>query len=203
MIARKTCRNKKGLIGHPFREYWKQDNKMVPVASHGSPVKTCTIDHSNRLLDIDGGALQRAVYTQDGVTDFLISGGDTTSTTSSRRGREDQEQPFTYSLTLETPIRSIELQKSADHEKQRSWWLQDGQSRMTILISTSQPGSVKLRLVKSGTVILTVSPSSLTRVRVISEDVDNFHKGANKRPTYFGKLLTDDFFHPLETYKVV
>jgi hypothetical protein len=200
MIARKTCRNKKGMIGYPFKEYWKKDNRMVPVVSNGSSVKTCTIDNSNRLLDIDRGAMQRAVYTQDGVTDFLISGGDTS--TSTGMGRREEEQQSTYILTLETPIRSTELQKSIDHEKQQSWWLQDGQSRMTILILTSQPG-VELRLVKSGTVSLAISsPSSLIRVRVISEDVDDFHKGAKTRPNYFGKLLTDDFFHPLETYKV-
>jgi hypothetical protein len=200
MISRKTCRNKKGLIGYPFKEYWKKVENtnlmVVPVlASNGGSVKTCTFDDSNRRLDIDGGALQRAVYTQDGVADFYIS-GDTTPNT----GRGGQQS--TYTLTLETPISSAELQKSAD-EKQH-WWLQDGQSRMTILISTSQPGGVELRLVKSGSVDLAISSSSsLIRVRVISEDVDNFHQGAKNRPTYFGKLLTDDFFHPLETYKVV
>jgi hypothetical protein len=198
MISRKTFLNKKGLIVHPFKEYWKKDDTnlmVVPVAGNGS-VETCTVDDSNRRLDIGGGALQRDVYTQDGVTDFYISGDTTTST-----GWWGGQQEYTYTLMLETPIRSAELQKSAD-EKQH-WWLQDGQSRMTILISTSHPG-VELRLAKSGTVSLAISSSSsLIRLRVISEDVDNFHKGAKKQPTYFGKLLTDDFFHPLETYKVV
>jgi hypothetical protein len=132
--------------------------------------------------------LQRTVYTLDGVTDFYISGG-------TSPGEDEQ---YTYTLTLETLIGTTELQKIADEKQQ--WWLQDGQSRMTILIN--QPG-VDLRLVKSGTVNLAISSSSAIRVRVISEDVDNFHKGAKKRPNYFGKLLTDDFFHPLETYKVV
>jgi hypothetical protein len=180
-VARKTCRNKRGLIGHPFKEYWLSEatGEAVSVQSN-EKTKTCTLADSNRLLQIDGGIFQRKVYDQDGVTDMIIDGNG-----------NDKDH---YILKLETPIETNDLQNIDDRTW---WWLQDGRSRMTILTSKQ----VSMSIVKQGTVEIPIS--SDLRVRVIVENVDTFHKGARKRANDFGDLMKQDFLSPLEGYKVV
>lgn len=184
-IPHKTCRNKVGLIGHPFKEYWLNESgvKAVSVES-ATGTKTCILDGSNRLVRIDGGVFQRKVYDHDGVTDIII---------------DALKAGHVYMLKLETPIATSNLQRILDDNNAgREWWLQDTRSRMTIL--TSQP--VEMTLVgKEGTIQLSVS--SHLRIRVIVEDVDTFHKGAKKHANYFGDLMKQDFFSPLEAYKVI
>jgi hypothetical protein len=179
-IAHKTCRNKMGLIGHPFKEYWLSEatGKSVSVESSGG-TKTCTLDDSNRIVQIDGGNFQRKVYDQDGVTDFIVDGN----------GKDN------YILKLETPIVSNEL-KEIEESGGKEWWLQDGLSRMTILTHRK----VLMTLSKTGTVQIPIS--AYLRVRVVVENVDKFHKGAKARANYFGELMKQDFFYPLETYKM-
>lgn len=181
-IARRTCRNKAGLIGYPFKEYWLSENggESLGIESKDN-AKTCTLDESNRVLTIDGGKVQRKVYNQDGVTDLVISlnGSDQTS----------------YTLKLETPIASDKLSEIRG-EARREWWLQDDRSRMTILTSKEVSVSVS----KRGTVQMPIS--SDLRVRVVVENIDRFHEGAVDRANYFGDLMKRDFFHPLEAYKL-
>ena len=182
LISHKTCRNKMGLVGHPFKEYWSVASGETPVPVYSdSHTKTCDLDSYNRILQIDAGAFQRKVYDQDGITDLVIE-----------RIREGSS----YELTLETSIASSDLQ-SIDDEAGREWRLQDGDSRITVLFSPS----VEPRVVRPGT--LQVGISSSLRIRVIVEDLDMFHKGAKKHPSYFGSVMKSDFFTPVEAYKVL
>jgi Glycosyltransferase family 10 (fucosyltransferase) C-term len=182
-IPHKTCRNKLGLVGHPFKEYWSMASGETPVSVHSdSSTKTCSWDSSNRILDIDEGAFQRKVYDQDGITDLVIE--------------RIRQGTSSYELTLETSIASSDL-KSIDDDVGREWRLQDGDSRITVLFSPS----VVPRLVRPGT--LQVDISSSLRLRVIVEDLDVFHKGATKHPSYFGSVMKRDFFTPIEAYKVL
>jgi hypothetical protein len=38
------------------------------------------------------------------------------------------------------------------------------------------------------------------QIRILAEDMDTFHAQADEVETYFGKLMTDDFVHPMEMY---
>jgi hypothetical protein len=183
LIPHKTCRNKVGLIGHPFKEYWLSESgeNSVSVESMAS-TKTCTLEDSNRLVRIDGGVFQRKVYDHDGVTDIVI---------------DALKAGSRYQLKLVTPMVTYNLQQLVEGNAGREWWLQDTRSRMTIL--TSAP--VEMNVVKQGTVQFLVS--SYLRIRVIVEDVDNFHKGAKKHANSFGDLMKHDFFSPIEAYKVI
>ena len=155
----------------------------TPVSVHSdSSTKTCSWDSSNRILDIDEGAFQRKVYDQDGITDLVIE--------------RIRQGTSSYELTLETSIASSDL-KSIDDDVGREWRLQDGDSRITVLFSPS----VVPRLVRPGT--LQVDISSSLRLRVIVEDLDVFHKGATKHPSYFGSVMKRDFFTPIQAYKVL
>jgi hypothetical protein len=181
-IAHKTCRNKLGLIGYPFKEYWSVASGETSVSVHSEvSTKTCSLDSSNRILQVDGGAFRRKVFDQDGITDLII---------------DRVAEGASYELKLETPIASSAMQ-SIDDEIGKEWWLQDSTSRITILFS--QP--VKPRMVRPGLVEVVISSSM--RIRVIVEDLDLFHKGAEKHPSYFGDVMKRDFFTPVEAYRVL
>ena len=178
-IARKTCLNKMGLVGHPVKEYWLSGStgKAVSVQSNNAK-KTCSVNNSNRVLEIDGGKFHRKVYDQDGVTDLII---------------QDKEGGG-YILRLETPIVSDNLEKIGESDAE--YWFQDSQSRITILISENVP----VFMSKKGTVDIPI-PSDL-QVRIIVENIDKFHKGAKKHASYFGDLMKRDFVNPLEAYRI-
>ena len=53
------------------------------------------------------------------------------------------------------------------------------------------------------TASLQIVISQPLRIRVIMENIDTFHKKATTRENYFGELMKQDFFHPLQAYRVV
>ena len=49
---------------------------------------------------------------------------------------------------------------------------------------------------------LMIDVETLIRIRIFVEDIDTFHTGAEQLESYFGKLMTDDFFHPIQMYRL-
>jgi Glycosyltransferase family 10 (fucosyltransferase) C-term len=185
-IAHKTCRNSMGLVGYPFKEYWLspgdgQAERVVEVTSTDS-TKTCTLTDSNRVVEIDGGNLSRKIYDHDGVTDLFLT----------------MKGTGNYVLKLECPITATKLYEANDGNNNMIRWWQDTQSRMTVLASDNVTVSVSER----GMLRIAIT-SHPTRIRVIVEDVDHYHKGTRKILSYFGELMSRDFFSPIEAYKVV
>ena len=191
-IPRKACRNKLGLIGHPFKEYWlEQDGETLLSVESSATTKTCTIDTSNNGLEVEHGAIQRDIYYHDGVLDMVVA----------------VNKPGKYLLRIETAIKDNELEilnkktyrpkkKAATSdvtEESQQWWLDDGQSRMILL--SQEPNKVTLS--KEGTVDIPISSSdtgdstNIFLFRFIMEEVDRFHKGAAYLPNYFGKLMAE------------
>jgi hypothetical protein len=184
-IPHKTCRNKVGLVGHPFKEYWlsggddSRGNEAKPKALHvmsEDREKTCKLTARNREIVVDHGALRRKVFDHDGVTDFLI----------------DVEKDGTYILKLETPI----VAKQFFELNEQVRWLQDSQSRMTVLTTSNH----NVSMMEQGAFQIPIL--STTRVRIIVENVDHFHNATRKVPSYFGDLMTRDFYSPVEAYRM-
>jgi hypothetical protein len=178
-FSRSTCRNKMGLVGYPFKEFWLSNTtgKAVHVQSTGD-AKTCNLDNSNRVLSVGHGGIKRKVFDQDGVTHFSIDGNDEVG----------------YVLQLETKISSKNNLIQVDD---REYWLQDPAARLTLL--TNKP--VVVSLSAQGTLQLAIHPP--LRIRIIVESIDNFHAGAQTRPNYFGQIMTNDFFWPLQAYQIL
>lgn len=173
-----TCRNKIGLVSHPFKECWVSVSSGKPLKVESRVhEKTCLIDDTNRGLKIDHDMVRRSIYDQDGVTDFDIDGN-------------FQNE---YMLKLETPIAGSNLTQIDSKE----YWLQDSTSRMTILLSKRIDTSVS----EDGTLELVI-PLPL-RIRIILEDVDYFHDGAWKERSYFGTVMKQDFSFPLQAFEVI
>lgn len=190
-IPQMTCRNKIGLVGHPFKEYWLSngDNAATEVGvSSSESTKTCQLSDANRAIAIDHGALGRKIFDHDGVTDLLIDYSQSTTSSGS------------YLLKLETRIVATQLHEDEAQQKGKTegsvHWIQDSQSRMTFM---TRP-KVSVSIGGQGTVQFVIT--SDTRIRVVVENVDHFHKGTKKQTSYFANLMEQDFFTPLAAYKV-
>jgi hypothetical protein len=177
-ISHNTCRNKVGLVGHPFKEYWLSSNGKPVAVSSADKTKTCKITTSNRAIDIDHGAVHRMVYNHDGVTDLYI---------------DTEKEDENYILRLETPVVANKFFQLDDNVR----WLQDSESRLTVLISGGQQQQAPT-VIQNGTVQIFVSTTM--RVRIIVENVDHFHKGARTVSSYFGDLMVRDFLSPIQAY---
>jgi len=181
-IDHKTCRNKIGLIGSPFKEYWlslednnEKLNDKVYILSNDD-TKSCTFSDANRGIKIDHGAIRRKVYDHDGVTDLIIDW-----TENHTNGR--------YVLRLETPIVGSNQPNKVN---EFTWWLQDSSSRMYVMASG---GEISLSTHKPGMLEILISSSS-ARVRIFTENVDHFHQKTKKKLSYFGDLMIRDFSEP-------
>jgi hypothetical protein len=38
------------------------------------------------------------------------------------------------------------------------------------------------------------------RIRILVEDIDTLHKGADEEENYFANLMIEDFFNPVEAF---
>lgn len=210
-IHHKICQNANGLIEHPFQEHWfsvspdAKDTKSPIEPTHSSSTKatkSCALTDKNRVIEFADGTIRRKVYDRDGVTDLFID-----FTTDG--GHQSSNQ--IYVLRLETPIKPDGTNQEPHAVSNSSWWIQDDQSRFYVMVSGD--GDIKLSVHKPGTIEIaiplpppmhsdTTATTGSVRVRVATEDVDHFHRDADKFITYFGDLMMRDFFQPVESYQL-
>ena len=190
-VPRTTCLDENGLVQKPFEENWITASGAYATTGTGSrdqadkrsPV--CNLqEHSenvDRILHLsepDNGNWQRTVWDNDGVTDLVVEG-------TKNIGLKLQ---LTTPLTIRTTV------------SQREFWFQDSQSRMTILTSHDlDVDDMPLQFLSTrGVVVVEIPFTSAMNIRIIVEDLDTLHPGATERANYFGKIMTEDFFHPIE-----
>ena len=210
-ISHKTCRNRAGLVGHPFKEYWLSDHnqevKEVFVKSEEAK-KTCQLSDTNRAIEIDHGTLIRRIYNQDGISDLFIDLAPRTTTLMKNNEQTIYKSSVQrYFLKIETPVVASHFSGNQTHVEARRnmkgsvHWLQDRQSRITILTVPEIPVS----MIDQGVVQFEVPVEAMSdtiRIRIVTEDVDHFHTNAKKEESYFGNLMKRDFFTPIEAYVV-
>jgi len=160
------------------KEYWLSLSSERPLKVDSSVhEKTCSFDEANRAVNIDHGAITRLIYDQDGVTDFVIDGN-------FQNG---------YIMRLETPVTGSNLTRLDSKE----YWFQDSISRITILLSEV------LEVWVSEVGVLNLAIHHPLKIRIIAEDIDHFHDGAWKTRYYFGSVMNQDFFFPLQAFKII
>jgi hypothetical protein len=82
--------------------------------------------------------------------------------------------------------------------------LQDEQIRMTLLMLPTAAGvepTITRAANGNGSIDLAIQSQHLPlRLRIIMEDIDTFHKGAEKLENHFGQVMVEDFFNPIEAF---
>lgn len=192
-VPRTTCLDENGMVQRPFKEKWITASGAYVITEPGShnhankrsPV--CNLqensENDDRILRLsEQGNWQRTVWDNDGVTDFVVEG----------------TKNVGLKLQLTIPLLGTETMIPTV-VSQREFWLQDSQSRMTILTSQDILNeTMPTPLLLTSTGVVEIPFTSAMNIRIIVEDLDLLHVGATERANYFGKIMTEDFFLPIK-----
>jgi Glycosyltransferase family 10 (fucosyltransferase) C-term len=175
-----------GLVQHPLVESWSSAHgtkEMVPDTAAPSPA-TARDDCAEPLHDgnraVDFGPWRRTLYNPDGFIDWVIESQEPVPKSSLRL----QLQTL---LTAPITIRNV---------RDGVWHLQSDVSRYTLLMTSSEK-HVQVQQGRESSIIEILVAAPM-RLRIVVEDLDTFHKGADQVENYFGTLAAEDFFYPIQ-----
>ena len=192
-IPRKTCIDgRTGLLHHPVVETWSDAASLDPV--NVQPINSVSTSYNNCLagdnvreaVTLGNDQVVRTVHQVDGVIDMDIA-----LTSLSPRAWSNK-----MLLRLDTKLdahSSVYQHVNPGHVR-----VQDARSRVTFL-TWPQNITISTPMNHSDSVEFVVDKLPL-RIRIISENVDTFHDGAESVENYFGKLMIEDFYNPLEFF---
>ena len=171
-LPRKVCVDEQGSIIYPFVEtVLTFDSKVRGNATIAGSSDRCS-PVALKPMDANLGSWRRTVWFHDGVIDITLEG----------------KSSDIYRIT--TPLTG-----TVKSSRKNVYHIQDRASRITIV------GDPHLEMSVKSEGVLDIRPSQETnepqRLRVIVEDVDTFHAGAETAQNYFGKTMVSEFEHPL------
>jgi hypothetical protein len=181
VLSREVCVDEAtNLLRSPVLESWwaLESGSLSPVKVVSSDfiesAGACPLSKERRVkVKRD---LLRSVWSSDGATDLLLEGTPSES----------------LMLRLELPMKQHE---AVLHFSLDTAWIQDDKSRITlVIVDGGGNGAAQLvARVQSGSLDIEVKPDLLPlRIRVIVEDLDLHHEGADKLPTYYGQVMAED-----------
>lgn len=193
---RNACLGGNGLLTRPVKEGWRRttvSSSSVSVSlepEFQNTAKSCPVSSKSQTL-VHDGQLRRTVWQQDGVIDMLLE--DTGLATRDLIWR------------LETLVQSQSIKMIQEGHVR----LQDQQTRMTLLmlpttgveLTMSRANPTPDNSIGNGIIDLAIQSQHLPlRLRIIIEDIDTFHRGAEKLENHFGQVMVEDFFNPIEAF---
>ena len=173
-LPRKVCMDEKGLIVYPFVEAVVGASSSTPGGIAGNSSYCNSSDSIPTAAMV--GPWQRTIWFHDGVIDITLDG----------------KSNEVYRISTPLVIQFKALQANV-------YQVQDGESRITIVgdsilqMSVHRDGVLDIRIPSTS--------NEPQRLRVIIEDIDKFHAGADSVQNYFGKSMVDEFQHPLQFVK--
>jgi hypothetical protein len=198
-LSRKTCVKSNALQSPAIESWWevhggtrgaeKRKINLYPSGTKGEksvcPVRNDTIVTSRVGKD----PFMRSLWSQDGTTDMYLDGQLT--------------NPLI--LKLQFPIANPSF-RTYDA---RTVWVQNEQSRISLMFGSEGLGmfdvsSATTFAADAASVEITIHPDHVPlRIRIILEDQDTFHKGAEQELTYYGKIMSDDLLTMPELFVLV
>lgn len=193
-VPRKVCLDSSGRILRPFVESWEASSALHGDTFHQqqrAELSCGDIGSQNRVFPIDGGKIKRTVWEQDGVIDLMI---------------ETQETELSdYEFWMKTSLKGDGVNFKTINEGH--YRLQGGLSRYTFLVLPRKGAPAITHFGANeddgaAMVIMTIRPEDglPVRIRVIVEDVDTFHLGADAEENYFAEQMIEDFYSPVEAF---
>jgi len=187
-LSREACVDNAGLIRHPAVESWWEmvGEGLVSVEvkssspNESSSTTTCSLNEEVSMATIEGD-VSHSIWSRDGTTDILLQG----------------QASKSLVLRLEFPLKQHKpLRRLNSHTA----WIQNEVSRISlVMVDGNGHGATHLvSSAESGFVSIKVNNSSLPiRMRIIIDDYDCFHEGADQYQTYYGQIMTEDVWsHP-------
>jgi hypothetical protein len=214
-LDNKSNKNGGGMITRPFREVWLDalTNQQVLADDNHDMTSTSTsacqqVNSETRTISLGDGRFQRTVWEQDGVVDIVLEWTpaflNNTGDQHPRHRKLAKHAPRRHlRMRIDTPI---ELPAKLSVIREGQIRFQNHHSRFTLLTWPTRAANITHVAATDGSALVLdlhqISAHSTfpLRLRIIVEDVDLFHKGADKLENYFGKLMIDDFFQPVEAF---
>lgn len=199
-LNRRACLGNHGLFTTPIIERWHDDEGGTLLAwlASGDDYGQCltkNITNDNRSRRIGKGRLKRPIWEHDGVIDLHIDPVIFVG-----------EDIFSLDLLMRKTEGGAWGTESAGRITFREKaWIQNNESRVTVItkpkvhsiLAHAETDSSPARIE-----IMIPSNSLPLRVRIIVDDVDTFHSGAEQDVTFFAEQMEADFQQPLEFFKV-
>jgi len=181
-----TCRMCRWAYAKKYGLGWSHESQTVQnlvvsrqVRYDGDDDKV--IHPFREVSELSPDSWKRTVWEHDGVVDLHFEA----------QGTSNNENVYRIETTMHGSFRQAES---------NVFVLQNDASRFTLLTSWE----AEVESSESGSLDITLDPSfAVLRLRVLVEDVDTFHKGADKVTSYFGEFMAKDFLTPMETFLVV
>ncbi|KAL7579627.1 hypothetical protein ACA910_007990 [Epithemia clementina (nom. ined.)] len=227
-IARQTCiATETGLLQHPVEESWLlhqptaaqidtklQAKRTLTMHSSASPthclqgtlaqdemVLTAPVDQQEASETAgEQEKLVRIVRQVDGVIDMEVHALHRAATNnhSSFSLSPSWMDNIQWQFTTKLATNATFVRVKEGHSR-----LQDGLSRITIITT---PKTVTLSARKN---VLTLDGGIgggggsvfPLRLRIISENIDTFHQGADQAENHFASVMIGDFYHPVEVFR--
>ena len=193
---RKVSLDADGWASGPVAEKW-QDGDSVSWTAASKDCFNKNITNANRSKRIGSGQLKRTVWEHDGVIDLHVD----------PVAFVPQDATFSLGLLLPDAVGGDwDIRGPVGRSLHREQaWIQTNESRVTVF--TRPKVQSVLAYPKSAAIpaparIVLIIPSKTLplRIRIVVDDIDNFHEGAEKDETYFAKQMEKDFYQPLEFF---
>jgi hypothetical protein len=203
------------MITQPFREVWLDAETTQQVMADDNPdfgastnTLSCqAVNSKTRTIHLDDGRFQRTIWEQDGVVDIVLewtSAATTTSTVDQQQQQPRKLKPHRkLRLRIDTPI---ELPAQLSYIREGQVRFQNHHSRFTLLTFPTRVSNITHVASTNGSALvldlhqISSHATFPLRLRIIVEDIDLLHKGADKVENYFGQVMIDDFFQPVEAF---
>jgi hypothetical protein len=183
--SRNVCVDASGRVQRPFQEEWLISSEQNRPISHSKTTGGVTCDPiplTGQSLTIS--AIRRTVLEQDGVIDLRVD------------LQEILRDNITLRLTTPLQDSATTFQWMDAHQGR----LQNANSRYTFLTSSSSSQQMQMNMTATGVVELRIRAP--LRIRIIVEDIDRVHAGADLETNYFANRMTQDFYNPVEGFIV-
>jgi hypothetical protein len=181
-MPRRVCFNRNGIITYPFIETTGSATGDAPAGNgvmSSASAKNCNPTVAQSPTRAMVGSWQRTVWFQDGVIDITLEG------------------PSNDFYRIKTPF----VTQFTNNLRANVYQIQNDNIRMTIVGHPHLRMSVVDRATLEFRTSQGINIVEPLRIRIIMEEVDNFHVGAESIQNHFGAFMIDEFDHPLQCSK--
>jgi len=170
--SREPCVNGQGLLTAPVQESWEDIAVSTNTIFHTA---VCPITEASSVTL--NSQYRRTIHSHDGVTDVEIHSLD---------GKSSDVDLHVHFQVSQGSSKVV----TTGHVR-----IQNDDTRTTFL--TWPPNEIDVSERNVACIHVDKVPF---RIRIITEDIDQFHEGADQEQNFYGSLMIRDFLSPVETF---